>query len=208
MNTYDLANYKSIYLGIEVPSHIMQKRWDLLAAVLPQQKRKTAFNKYFKLGAVFLSLTIIITTATVGAAQSAKPGDALYSVKSLTKKISTAFSKPVNTNIKPSFPRNIFQPAVKATIKPTEETKKPKSNPNIQSNNNNTEQSQKQNLTPSQGSFKNESQVKGASTQNPQSGNSNSHAQDSHDNNSSANSSKQNSGESHQENSSNHGKNP
>ncbi len=200
----DLTNYKNIYLGIEIPDNIVQKNWELLVPNLPNQKRVKTNERYIKFGAVFLTLVVIVA-ATIGLAQAAKPGEALYSVKSFTKKLSSVFTASVvENNVKANLPKKIIPTTPKITPVSTKETNKQDAVGSTNGNKNTQlEQVQKQNGNPLPTSSRKEDQVKGASTQNSNSNNPGSHSSDSHVNQSQANPHGKDFTNTHQENNKN-----
>lgn len=86
MNERETKFYKEIYKRIAVSDAEVNGQWEMLQTRLPIRQEN---NSRFVYRSAFLVslLLLIVVGGTVGAAQAARPGDILYSVKVLSDRI-------------------------------------------------------------------------------------------------------------------------
>ncbi len=75
-----LEKFRKQYLKISPPDYLEYYGWQNLSAKL-DTKKTTNLNLLFGKGLAFAVITLLLFGGVVGAAQAAKPGDALYPVK-------------------------------------------------------------------------------------------------------------------------------
>lgn len=104
MTTEQLKEYKNIYKDITVPQHVIEAKWLRQIEVLPEQEKKPVYHRYISYSAAFLSLCFVLFVGTFAFAQSTQPGNVLYPLKAVTKKITTMISKTITPENNPITP--------------------------------------------------------------------------------------------------------
>jgi hypothetical protein len=94
MRENDLRKYKEVYKNSTVSDAVIQQNWESLRGILPERKNHQ-HTGFYRAAFVFAGLLLFISAGTVGAAQTARPGDMLYPVKVLSDTvISKVTGKP------------------------------------------------------------------------------------------------------------------
>lgn len=87
MNEQDLRDYKELYKNITVSDTAVHQNWKRLSDTLPARRYNRQFHSVW--GAVLVACigVLISVVGTVGFAQTARPGDALYPIKVLSQTV-------------------------------------------------------------------------------------------------------------------------
>lgn len=86
-----LNSIKDQYQNTQMPEYLIYNGWADLKFKLPTQQNKF-WQTFLSRGLIFATFIMFISTALVGIAQAAKPGEALFPIKTLTEDIKAAIT--------------------------------------------------------------------------------------------------------------------
>lgn len=86
-------NYKNTYTEITVPDDEIDKKWQVLSDILPEQELPKSSYHFMPYGAAFVGAFVVLLVITGSFAQSAKPGSLLYPVHSVTQEVANRVTK-------------------------------------------------------------------------------------------------------------------
>lgn len=98
MEQNNIEKFKKIYLSQKISEKDIQKNWDTISQLLPEQKNylPKPFHAY---RFMFAGLIVSLFFGTIVLAQISGPGDQLYPVKILSDRVMNNFKKPLQNSV-------------------------------------------------------------------------------------------------------------